>query len=140
MLGYPTGGDTISVTRGVVSRIEPQRYAHGIILVLRPKMSEFLMRDFFAASGHLLAVQIDAAINPGNSGGPVLKGDKVTIEFFLVLSGHFFKHSLQVVGVAFQSLVNAENMGFIIPVPIINHFINDLELHGKYTVCRAQIL
>jgi hypothetical protein len=29
VVGYPTGGDTISVTRGVVSRIEPQRYAHG---------------------------------------------------------------------------------------------------------------
>ncbi|ELR20829.1 DegPtype protease [Acanthamoeba castellanii str. Neff] len=94
VVGYPTGGDTISVTRGVVSRIEPQRYAH--------------------ASGHLLAVQIDAAINPGNSGGPVLKDDKV-------------------VGVAFQSLVNAENMGFIIPVPIIKHFLKDIELHGKYT-------
>jgi len=94
VVGYPTGGDTISVTRGVVSRIEPQRYAH--------------------ASGHLLAIQIDAAINPGNSGGPVLKGDKV-------------------IGVAFQSLVNAENIGFIIPVPIIKHFLKDIELHGKYT-------
>ena len=40
----------------------------------------------------------------------------------------------QVVGVAFQSLVNAENMGFIIPVPIIKHFLKDIELHGKYTV------
>jgi hypothetical protein len=36
--------------------------------------------------------------------------------------------------VAFQSLVNAENMGFIIPVPIIKHFLKDIELHGKYTV------
>ena len=35
---------------------------------------------------------------------------------------------------AFQSLVNAENMGFIIPVPIIKHFLKDIELHGKYTV------
>jgi S1-C subfamily serine protease len=40
----------------------------------------------------------------------------------------------QVVGVAFQSLVNAENMGFIIPVPIIKHFLKDIELHGEYTV------
>ena len=36
-------------------------------------------------------------------------------------------------GVAFQSLAGAENMGFIIPVPIIKHFLQDLEKNGKYT-------
>lgn len=45
------GGDTISVTAGVVSRIEVTSYIHG--------------------SMQLLGVQIDAAINSGNSGGPV---------------------------------------------------------------------
>eukprot|EP01087_Luapelamoeba_hula_P016967 TRINITY_DN5288_c0_g1_i2.p1 TRINITY_DN5288_c0_g1~~TRINITY_DN5288_c0_g1_i2.p1 ORF type:complete len:689 (-),score=98.87 TRINITY_DN5288_c0_g1_i2:55-2121(-) len=94
VVGYPSGGENISVTRGVVSRIEPQQYAH--------------------ASGHMLAIQIDAAINPGNSGGPVLKDNKV-------------------IGVAFQSLLGAENIGFIIPIPIVNHFLKDLERHGKYT-------
>lgn len=48
VVGYPIGGDTLSVTRGVVSRVEPQQYAHG--------------------ATKLLAIQIDAAINPGNSG------------------------------------------------------------------------
>ena len=53
--GFPTGGDTLSVTKGVVSRIEHQQYAHS--------------------SEYMLSVQIDAAINPGNSGGPsYLKG------------------------------------------------------------------
>lgn len=52
--GYPTGGRQISYTRGVISRIEMQRYAH-------------------IANRSLLAVQTDAAINPGNSGGPVLQ-------------------------------------------------------------------
>ena len=53
VIGYPTGGDNVSVTRGVVSRIEPQSYTE--------------------TPGHeLLAIQIDAAINPGNSGGPAL--------------------------------------------------------------------
>ncbi len=42
------GGDTISVTSGVVSRIEVTSYVHG--------------------TTELLAVQIDAAINSGNSG------------------------------------------------------------------------
>eukprot|EP00892_Ulva_mutabilis_P000485 jgi/Ulvmu1/10437/UM062_0034.1 len=51
VVGYPLGGDTISVTAGVVSRIEVTTYVHG--------------------STQLLGVQIDAAINSGNSGGPV---------------------------------------------------------------------
>ena len=50
VIGYPIGGDTISVTSGVVSRIEVTAYVHG--------------------STELLAVQIDAAINSGNSGTP----------------------------------------------------------------------
>ncbi|WJX13745.1 Protease Do-like 2, chloroplastic [Trifolium repens] len=50
VVGYPLGGDTISVTKGVVSRVEVCSYAHG--------------------SSDLLGIQIDAAINPGNSGGP----------------------------------------------------------------------
>jgi hypothetical protein len=45
-VGYPIGGQNISVTRGVVSRID-------------------------ISSEGLLRIQIDAAINPGNSGGPV---------------------------------------------------------------------
>lgn len=50
VVGYPIGGENISVTAGVVSRVELQQYSHGAI--------------------DLLGVQIDAAINPGNSGGP----------------------------------------------------------------------
>lgn len=55
--GYPAGGEQISYTRGVVSRIELQTFVH-------------------IGNRALLAVQTDAAINPGNSGGPVLQGDK----------------------------------------------------------------
>ena len=57
VLGYPVGGDNISITKGVVSRIEPVIYSHS--------------------RRTLLAIQIDAAINPGNSGGPVIHGDKI---------------------------------------------------------------
>lgn len=46
-IGFPVGGENISVTRGVVSRIDVNMDG-------------------------LLRIQIDAAINPGNSGGPVL--------------------------------------------------------------------
>jgi len=58
VIGYPVGGTRISVTRGVVSRIDFRSYAH-------------------TRSDQHLVVQIDAAINPGNSGGPVLQNGKV---------------------------------------------------------------
>jgi len=56
--GYPIGGDRLSVTRGIVSRIDFQPYSHSSV------------------DSHL-AIQIDAAINPGNSGGPVMQDGKV---------------------------------------------------------------
>ncbi|XP_061962394.1 protease Do-like 2, chloroplastic [Populus nigra] len=63
VVGYPLGGDTISVTKGVVSRIEVTSYAHG--------------------SSDLLGIQIDAAINPGNSGGPAFNdhGECIGVAF-----------------------------------------------------------
>ena len=54
--GYPTGGTSLSITKGIVSRIEFTPYN-------------------FPTSG--LRIQIDAAINPGNSGGPAIAGDKM---------------------------------------------------------------
>ena len=56
--GYPAGGDQISSTRGVVSRIETQVYAHS------------------GVDRHV-AIQTDAAINPGNSGGPMIQNGRV---------------------------------------------------------------
>lgn len=61
--------------------------------------------------------QIDAAINSGNSGGPA------------------FNDKGKCVGIAFQSLKHedAENIGYVIPTPVIVHFIQDYEKHDKYT-------
>lgn len=56
--GYPAGGEQISYTRGVVSRIDMQNYSH-------------------IGNRSYLTVQTDAAINPGNSGGPVIQDDLV---------------------------------------------------------------
>ncbi|GLC35506.1 Protease Do-like 9 [Pleodorina starrii] len=97
VVGYPIGGDTMSVTSGVVSRIEVTAYMHG--------------------SSELLGIQIDAAINSGNSGGPA------------------FNEVGECVGIAFQSLKHedAENIGYIIPTPVIEHFLSDYERHGRYT-------
>lgn len=92
-VGYPIGGNRLSVTRGIISRIDTIPYAHP------------------QNDSHLI-VQIDAAINPGNSGGPVLLGDKV-------------------VGVAFQGLRMANSTGYMIPIPVIRHFLQDVE-DGRY--------
>lgn len=85
--GFPMGGDTLSITKGTISRIEHQTYAHSSI--------------------SLLAAQIDAAINPGNSGGPAIVDGKI-------------------VGVAMQGMPQAENIGYIVPVPVIEHFFKDI--------------
>ncbi len=93
--GYPIGGDRLSVTRGVVSRVDFRTYSHSVM------------------DSHL-TIQIDAAINPGNSGGPVMQNGKV-------------------VGVAFQGFSGdvAQNVGYMIPTPVVKHFLKDIE-DGHY--------
>ncbi|USE38437.1 S1C family serine protease [Endozoicomonas sp. SCSIO W0465] len=57
LLGYPIGGDTISATKGVLSRLEYQPYSNS--------------------GFSFLAGQIDAASNPGNSGGPAVVNGEI---------------------------------------------------------------
>jgi len=90
--GFPTGGDELCITEGVVSRVEYRKYAHS--------------------RAYLLACQIDAAINSGSSGGPVIKDGRI-------------------VGIAFQILRSGENIGYMVPVTIIDHFLQDMK-DGKY--------
>ena len=66
--GYPTGGTELSVTQGIVSRIEFTEY-------------------YYQASG--LRIQVDAALNFGNSGGPaVTDGKLVGLVFSLIQNAH----------------------------------------------------
>ena len=88
VVGFPVGGEEISVTEGVVSRLEVQRYEHS--------------------QRRALAITVDAAINAGNSGGPVFREGKV-------------------VGIAFQTLNHAENIGEVVPAPIIENFLERAE-------------
>lgn len=67
VMGFPVGGEEVSITEGVVSRIEVQSYDHS--------------------QRKLLAVTVDAAINAGNSGGPVFQDGKVVGIAFQKLSG-----------------------------------------------------
>lgn len=55
--GFPVGGSTLSITSGIVSRIEIAVYAQS--------------------ARELLSVQIDAAINSGNSGGPIISAGAI---------------------------------------------------------------
>ena len=93
VLGYPMGGVRLSITKGVVSRVDYSRYSHSGV-------------------DSRLVLQVDAAINHGNSGGPVL-----------------FKG--RVIGVAFQGLLSAQNIGYCIPMPVIRHFLDDVS-DGHY--------
>ena len=93
VIGFPIGGKRVSITRGIVSRINMDVYSHSSI-------------DY-----HLI-IQVDAAINPGNSGGPAMQGGKL-------------------IGVAFQALTGAENLGYLIPPQIVKRFLADIE-DGNY--------
>ncbi len=64
--GFPEGGSSLSITKGIVSRIEFVAYN-------------------FPVSG--LRIQIDAAINPGNSGGPAIAGNDMIGLAFSRLGG-----------------------------------------------------
>ena len=57
-VGYPVGGEQVSTTDGVVSRLRYSKYTHS------------------GFRQHLM-IQVDSAINPGNSGGPVVQNGKV---------------------------------------------------------------
>ena len=84
--GYPEGGTGLSITKGIVSRIEFVPYNLPV---------------------YGLRIQIDAAINPGNSGGPAVVGDRM-------------------IGLAFSSYREAQNIGYIIPCEEINLFLRDI--------------
>ncbi|HEX7511475.1 MAG TPA: trypsin-like peptidase domain-containing protein [Chitinivibrionales bacterium] len=64
--GFPTGGTGLSITKGIVSRIEFAYYNLSV-------------------SG--MRIQIDAAINPGNSGGPAVAGNAMIGLAFSRLGG-----------------------------------------------------
>ncbi len=51
----------------------------------------------------------------------------------LYLCFDFFCIGKQVVGMSFQGLSEAQSIGYIIPVLVIKHLLDDIELHNRYT-------
>jgi len=80
------------------------RYRNGNTGVI----SRIEHQPYVHSSSVFLAGQIDAAINPGNSGGPVLVDDKI-------------------VGVVMAGIPSAQNIGYMVPLPVISHFFKDIE-------------
>ena len=63
----------------------------------------------YAHSGEqFLAIQVDAAVNPGNSGGPALSNGKI-------------------IGVVMQVITKSQNIGYLVPVMMVRHFLKDIE-------------
>lgn len=76
--------------------------------VSRIEMSSYVHSDVW-----LLQTQVSAPINPGNSGGPAISDGKI-------------------IGMAFQGSRAGEGLGYIIPPPIIEHFLKDYVSHDVY--------
>ncbi len=78
--GFPIGGNQISITRGIISRIE----------------YTMIWRNHYG-----LRTQIDAAVNPGNSGGPAISDGKVIgVTFSVVQNANnigYLIHSMELI-------------------------------------------
>ena len=103
---YPTGGNTICATKGVLSRVDAQHYAHAA--------SKGFSSGIAGAPGKLLILQIDAAINDGSSGGPAVNAKG------------------EVIGVASSGLDNAQNVGYVIPASLVRLFLGEYERLGHW--------
>ena len=71
-------------------------------------VSHIEVRNYVHSREDFLAMQVDAAINPGNSGGPGVSDGKVA-------------------GVVMQGASDAQNVGYLIPVTLLRHFLTDIE-------------
>jgi len=102
VVGFPTGGNTVCVTEGVISRVDCKNYN--------------ISNSSKHSSGNLLVVQIDAAINPGNSGGPCFDHQ-----------GHVTGVAFQGL-----SADNVDNIGYMVPATLVECFLHGIDDNGGY--------
>jgi len=100
----------IAPTPARQTRVQVLGYPVGgeSLCVTEGVLSRFEMDLYVHGFSDNLVVQLDASINGGNSGGPVVG------EGWLI-------------GLAMQTLDEAENAGYCIPTPVIEQFFNDLD-------------
>ncbi|CAN6933528.1 unnamed protein product [Brassica oleracea] len=80
------------------------------ICITKGVVSRIEVTRYSHSKTSLMTIQTDAAINHGNSGGPAFMDNKV-------------------VGVAFQGY---KNTGYIIPTPVVKHFISGVEENDQF--------
>lgn len=105
-VGFPTGGATVCVTKGIVSRVDAQVYVHARSSGLRSGARN---------AAEIIVLQIDAAINAGNSGGPAFDKDG------------------EVVGIASSGMPAQQNVGYIIPTCIVQMLLAEFKASGKWS-------
>ncbi|EFH39052.1 hypothetical protein ARALYDRAFT_920262 [Arabidopsis lyrata subsp. lyrata] len=97
IVGYPQGGDSISITGGILSRINTYVYSHS-----RGELE-------------LPVLQVDAAINSGNSGGPVfIENEVIGVAFERLPSGDNIGYVIpaQIVKIFLASIDKGDETGF----------------------------
>eukprot|EP00746_Dinoflagellata_sp_MGD_P010752 gnl/MRDRNA2_/MRDRNA2_122329_c0_seq1.p1 gnl/MRDRNA2_/MRDRNA2_122329_c0~~gnl/MRDRNA2_/MRDRNA2_122329_c0_seq1.p1 ORF type:complete len:616 (-),score=93.23 gnl/MRDRNA2_/MRDRNA2_122329_c0_seq1:129-1976(-) len=107
--GFPKGGSTICVMKGVVSRVDAQTNTHAQSLGMHAATK--------SNPGKSLLIQTDAAVNSGNSGGPT-----------------FDSASGKVIGVASAAMDAevAQNVSYIIPAMLAQNFIDTFHASGNW--------
>jgi S1-C subfamily serine protease len=76
------------------------------VAVTQGVFSRYDFDELFDRDGVLIG-EVDAAVNQGNSGGPVIRDDAI-------------------VGIAVATLDAAPNLGYMIPGPVVQHFLADV--------------
>jgi S1-C subfamily serine protease len=107
-----TGADPIAI--GALAKMQDKVAVYGFpeggdeLCITEGVVSRIEYQHYAHSDAYLLACQIDAAINVGNSGGPVIKNGEI-------------------VGIAFQKQDSGEKIGYMIPAPVIHHFMKDIK-------------
>ena len=109
VLGYPLGGNTISTTTGIISRIEYASYVWS--------------------NEYLLAIQVDAAINSGNSGGAAIdkNGDIVGIAMMTLKNANNISYIVPsvIINTFLEDIKDGKVDGFGSDGLTFNHINND---------------
>jgi S1-C subfamily serine protease len=106
-IGFPAGGSTVCVTKGVISRFDAHVYAHPEAVGNYPGSRN--------STGPVFILQVDSAINPGNSGGPAVD------------------QTGKVVGVASSGMSDSQNVGYVIPSSIVHLYLNEVKSTSKWS-------